>query len=152
MIIPNTGELFATISNSSHYEIQISNRNAILQRQDLSGLSLKVKVGGVGEVIHAHFKETRKQDIGNTTKDVHVFEVAKENADLAKLSLDETRVCEIVEHFEQEHYIIPKTEIAFLRTKVLRAKGWKGLIKDLWPGAELVMEGPYSVAVAMKAK
>ncbi|MDC0088291.1 hypothetical protein OAI07_01985 [Akkermansiaceae bacterium] len=150
VIESETGELFATISNSSYYEVKVSNKNPIFLRKNLSNLQLTIRVGAKGELIKASYKERRKQDIGSITKDIHIFEVDEDSVDLAILALDETRVCQIIERLDEGCYIIPKVDIALLKSKDLRGKGWTDLVKVLWPNAKLVAEGPYAVAVSTK--
>lgn len=143
----DSGEVIATISDDSVYEVHFDSKNSVFQRSNLSKLRITMNMGSSGQLIIAHYKETKKIDINGTFRNTHIFGVDDESIDLASQIVDQTRVCNIHEKLPPNCHLVKKHDIALVAPDILNAKGWNGLVKYLWPDAEVISIGPRAISI-----
>lgn len=141
------GTSYASITNNSHFEIQVSNRNPVFSNFDPSKIIAMIDDGRSRQRIQANYKEMRKTELAGGMKDIHVFEFPPETSEYASKNSGEVQTIYLYLTLEQDCQVIPKREIALAAPEVLKKEGWPGLIKHLYPGYSLLHIGPKTLAV-----
>ncbi|WP_143183787.1 hypothetical protein [Rubritalea squalenifaciens] len=140
-------KLYASITNDSHYEIEVTNRNPAFNSHDRSKLIAMVDDGVSRQLIRAKYKELRTKDTGGAIRDFHIFTIPEKHSEFAAKNSGETRTIFLYLTLEEDCYVIKKNQIALTAPKVLQTEGWPGLIKHLYPGYKLLHIGPKTLAV-----
>lgn len=141
-------KVFATITDESHYEVTLSNRNPVFQIAAVSSMSLSVGTGFDQDFLTASFLETRRESASpGKIQDFHVFKVAEKSLAKARSSAGEKLPVHIYINFSKPQIIIAKSQIALLAPDILENRGWVGLVQHLYPKVQISAVGPEGIAV-----
>ncbi len=142
-IMENT--LYATIYNNK--EVQLSCVPVSERIQSISPSNLQVEFDLDGVTYQSQYVRSERTQDARRTRTSWIFHPTSQSTEMAELT-GTTRLSHLYHHFKEQHYIVPKEQIALLLPDALEKGGWKGLVAELWPQAKLTYIAPKSLVIS----
>lgn len=143
----STSKLYATITDETHYELLLSNRNPIFNTEDRKLLIALVDDGTSHKLIQATYHELRKVETSGAIRDNHIFRIPQDSNSFAAQNVGENKTLYIYKKLKKPCHIISKKRIALIAPAILEKGGWDALVRYLFPGSKLVHIGPTTLAI-----
>lgn len=138
---------YARIVDNSQINLQLIPTNILIQHPgSKENLSILVHTGSSNSLIRAHFHK-EKYDSSSATKKKWIFNIKKEDIQIASSLIDSQFVAHVFLEFDKPAILVNKNDIAALYPTVLQKSGWSGVIKKIWPTANIIAIAPQAIAI-----
>ncbi|WP_018969761.1 hypothetical protein [Rubritalea marina] len=140
-------QLFAKLRDTESIHADLIINNSSLFAYDKEKLSLLIHLGSVGRLLTANYSHEKLATARSQGKRTWCFAVDQNELTYAKNAIGTQSVANIFVELDEPAHIILKNEIATLHPETLKKDGWRGVIKKIWPDAQVVMIGPQAIAL-----
>jgi len=143
-------QVFANLVDNRQVSIELTPSSSSLHAVAPEKVSLLILFGGEGQLVRAHFKSIEAIENSQFNKKKWIFAMSDEDSQSTKNAIGSQRVANLFRELDEPAHLIMKHNIASLHPAVLKERGWRGLVKVLWPESEVVFIGPQSIALRKK--
>lgn len=141
---------FATLTDDRHCSIEVTPSPGSSYKTSLKNLMIMLAPDSDGFAVLGDFEQVVKVKAANQSMERWMFAVKAEHAEQAALSMGVTRVAHVFRKLDEPAHMVMKKDLFSKNPEVLKRDGWGGLIKSLWPDAQIVFIGPQSIALKQK--
>lgn len=138
---------FATLRDTQSIHADLILNNSTLFAYEKEKLQLRVHIGSVGRVLRAHFSHEKSGSARTGNRKTWSFAIDPSEVTYATNAIGSQSVANIFYQLDEPAHIVMKDLLAPLYPEILKQDGWRGVIKKIWPDAQVVMIGPQSIAL-----
>lgn len=143
----SANEHIATIVNDENYEIVVAATSPLLSQIAVGDLLIFLQDPKTGSLIAGDYLRTDEVDTGGEIRQNYIFTIQEDAIGNARHASGQRGLVHVYRKFPHPLRLIHKKDIAFAASDVLATSGWNGLVRNLWPGSEVVQVGPQTIAV-----
>lgn len=140
-------QLIATISDKSRYEIVITPTNPIVEGIPTDDLAVLLKDSHDGKLIRGEYSRIEEISSGSEITQNYIFTIPGNSIKQAKHRSGQRHIVHIYRKLNPKCHLVHKKDISFIAPDVLKAQGWSGLVKHLWPKSKIKQVGPQTIAI-----
>jgi len=144
------GARFATLVDDRRYSLEVTPSGFGNYSGSLDSLEIMLSPDGEGFAITGKFERLEKVQISNRSFEKWVFLVDENYSDQAAKSMGLTRIAHLFKKLDKPAHVVMKKELFSENPELLKKEGWAGLVKYLWPNAQIVFIGPQAIALSPK--
>lgn len=145
-----TNQIFANLVDDRKVNVELTPSSSSLHSVAPEKVSLLIHLGAEGKLVRAQFKTVESIENSQLNNKKWVFGIADKDSDTIKNAIGTQRVANLFRELDEPAHLVMKHDIASVRPSVLKEKGWRGLVRDLWPDSQVVFIGPQSIALRQK--